>query len=42
MPLVLTTKVSDLRSLLIRQPVGDNFVVRIVYLAIIAKFSQTE
>jgi len=30
-PLVLTTKVTQLRSLLYRQPDGVNFVVRRVY-----------
>jgi len=38
--LVLTTKVTRLRSLLFRQPDGVNCVVRRVYLAIIAKLSQ--
>jgi len=40
-PLVLATKVTHLRSLLFRQPDGVNCVVRRVYLAIIAKLSQT-
>jgi len=39
-PLVLTTKVTLLHSLLFRQPGGVNCVVRRVYLAIIAKLSQ--
>ena len=36
--LVLTTKVTDLRSLLFRLPDGVNYVVRRVYLIIIPKF----
>jgi len=40
MPLVLTTKVTHLRSLLFRQPDGVNCVVRIVHLATTAKLSQ--
>jgi len=39
-PLVLTTKVTHLRSLLFRQPGGVNCVVRRIYLAITAKLSQ--
>jgi len=39
-PLVLTTKVTHLRSLLFRQPNGVNCVVRRVYLAITAQLSQ--
>ena len=39
-PLVLTTKVTHLRSLLFRQPDGVERVVIRVYLAIIAKLSQ--
>jgi len=38
-PLVLTTKVTHLRSLLFRQPDGVHCVVRRVYLAVIAKLS---
>jgi len=40
MPLVHTTKVRHLRSVLFRQSDGVNCVVRRVYLAIIAKLSQ--
>jgi len=36
-PLMLTTKVTHLCSLLFRQPDGVNCIVRRVYLAIIAK-----
>jgi len=39
-PLVLTTKITHLRSLLFRQPDGVNCVVRRVYFAIIAMSSQ--
>jgi len=39
-PLVLTTKVTHLRSLLFTQPDGVNCVVRRVYSAIIAMLSQ--
>ena len=39
-PLVLTTKVTHLGSLLFRQPDGVKCAVRRVYLAIIAKLSQ--
>jgi len=39
-PLVLTTKVAHLRSLLFKRPDGVNCVVRRVYLAIIARMSQ--
>jgi len=39
-PLVLATKVTHLRSLLLRQPDGVNCVVRRAYLAITAKPSQ--
>jgi len=42
MPLVLTTKVTHLRSLVFRPPDGFNCIVKIVYLAIITKLSQTE
>ena len=41
-PLVLTTKVTHLCSLLFRQPDGVNCVVRRVCLAIIAKLSQNK
>jgi len=41
-PLVLTTKVTHLRSLLFRHHNGVNSVVRRVYLAITAKLDPTE
>jgi len=40
MPLVLTTNVTHLRSLLFRQPDGVNCVIRRVYLAITAMLSR--
>jgi len=38
--LVLTTKVTHLRSLLLREPDGVNYVVRRIYLATIAKSTE--